>query len=48
MSPWPKISMHSIGMVEVVPQDISRAFLNILTNACQVIDEKRQSASRRL
>ena len=35
----------SIGMVEVVPQDISRAFLNILTNACQAIDEKRQSAS---
>ena len=35
----------SIGMVDVVPQDISRAFLNILTNACQAIDEKRQSAS---
>ena len=35
----------SIGMVEVVPQDISRAFLNILTNACQAIDEKRQSAT---
>ncbi len=29
-----------VGMVEVVPQDISRAFLNILTNACQAIDEK--------
>ena len=35
----------SIGMIEVVPQDISRAFLNILTNACQAIDEKRQSAT---
>ena len=33
----------SIGMLEVVPQDLSRAFLNILTNACQAIDEKRQS-----
>ena len=32
-----------IGMIEVVPQDIGRAFLNILTNACQAIDEKRQS-----
>ncbi len=34
---------EGIGMVEVVPQDISRAFLNILTNACQAIEEKRQS-----
>ncbi|MYD96968.1 MAG: HAMP domain-containing protein [Gammaproteobacteria bacterium] len=33
-----------VGMVEVVPQDISRAFLNILTNACQAIEEKRASA----
>jgi len=31
---------ESIGMIEVVPQDISRAFLNILTNACQAIEEK--------
>ncbi len=30
-----------IGMLEVVPQDLSRAFLNILTNACQAIEEKR-------
>ena len=30
----------SVGMIEVVPQDISRAFLNILTNACQAIEEK--------
>lgn len=29
-----------VGMIEVVPQDISRAFLNILTNACQAIEEK--------
>ena len=33
-----------VGMVEVVPQDMSRAFLNILTNACQAIEEKRASA----
>ena len=32
-----------IGMIEVVPQDLGRAFLNILTNACQAIDEKRQA-----
>ena len=31
----------SISPVEVVPQDISRAFLNILTNAFQALDEKR-------
>ena len=30
----------SVGRIEVVPQDISRAFLNILTNACQAIEEK--------
>ncbi len=29
-----------VGVVEVVPQEISRAFLNILTNACQAIEEK--------
>ena len=34
---------ENIGMLEVVPQDLSRAFLNILTNACQAIDEKRES-----
>ncbi|MCZ0945084.1 MAG: ATP-binding protein, partial [Gammaproteobacteria bacterium] len=30
--------------VEVVPQDISRAFLNVLTNAFQALDEKRVKA----
>ena len=30
-----------IGMVEVVPQEISRAFLNIITNAYQALDHKR-------
>ena len=34
---------ENIGMLKVVPQDLSRAFLNILTNACQAIDEKRES-----
>ncbi len=32
-----------IGLMEVVPQDMGRAFLNIVTNACQAIDEKIQS-----
>ena len=34
-----------IGMVEVVPQEISRAFLNIITNAFQALDEKRLASS---
>lgn len=33
-----------IGMIEVVPQDISRAFLNVLMNACRAIEEKCLSA----
>ncbi len=32
---------EAVGPVEVVPQDISRAFLNILTNAFQALEEKR-------
>ena len=32
---------ETLGPVEVVPQDISRAFLNVLTNAFQALDEKR-------
>ena len=31
----------NVGTVEVVPQDLSRAFLNILTNAFQALEEKR-------
>ena len=31
-----------IGPLEVVPQDISRVFLNLATNACQALDEKRK------
>ena len=34
-----------IGMVEVVPQEISRAFLNIITNAYQALDEKRRTSN---
>ena len=34
----------TIGLLEVVPQDLSRAFLNILTNACQAIEEKVQAS----
>lgn len=30
-----------IGPLEVVPQDISRVFLNLATNACQALDDKR-------
>ena len=32
---------EAVGTVEVVPQDISRAFLNVLTNAFQALEEKR-------
>ena len=31
----------AVGVLKVVPQDLSRAFLNILTNACQAIEERR-------
>ncbi len=31
------------AMLEVVPQDISRVFLNLATNACQAINERRQN-----
>ncbi len=31
-----------IGLLEVIPQDISRVFLNLATNACQALDEKRK------
>ena len=32
----------SVGDVEVVPQDLSRVFLNILNNACYAVSEKRK------
>ena len=34
----------AMGMLEVVPQDIGRVFLNLVTNACQALDEKRQTS----
>ena len=33
-----------MGPLEVVPQDIGRVFLNLVTNACQAIEEKRQQS----
>lgn len=34
----------SIGKMKVVPQDLSRAFLNIVNNACYAANEKRKNA----
>jgi signal transduction histidine kinase len=34
----------TIGKVSVVPQDISRAFLNIVNNACYAANDKRRTA----
>ena len=34
-----------IGMVNVVPQDLSRAFLNIVNNACYAANDKRKTAA---
>ena len=33
-----------MGPLEVVPQDIGRVFLNLVTNACQALEEKRQQS----
>ncbi|MCL1472182.1 AAA family ATPase [Argonema antarcticum A004/B2] len=33
---------NSIGQVEVVPQDISRAFINIINNACYAVADKKK------
>ncbi len=32
-----------IGEVQAIPQDLSRTFLNIVSNACQATDEKRRA-----
>lgn len=32
----------TIGQITVVPQDISRAFLNIISNACYAVQQKQQ------
>ena len=34
----------AVGKVNVVPQDLSRAFLNIVNNACYAANDKRKSA----
>ncbi len=33
---------RSLGEVQVIPQDLSRVFLNILNNACYAVSEKRK------
>jgi signal transduction histidine kinase/ligand-binding sensor domain-containing protein len=33
-----------VGQVEVVPQNLSRVFLNILNNACYALDEKKKKS----
>jgi signal transduction histidine kinase len=33
----------AIGLVNVVPQDLGRVFINILNNACQAMSEKKRS-----
>ena len=33
------------GLIEVVPQDMGRVFLNLVSNACYATDEKRRSDS---
>ncbi len=41
-----KIETHldsTIGKISVVPQDLSRAFLNIVNNACYAANEKRKT-----
>jgi signal transduction histidine kinase len=35
----------AVGAVSVVPQDLSRAFLNIINNACYAANEKRRTAT---
>ncbi len=34
----------AVGMVPVVPQDISRVFLNVINNACYAVNEKQKTA----
>ena len=35
------------GAIQAVPQDMSRVFLNLVTNACQATDERRKGESDR-
>ncbi len=34
---------EGMGEVEVVPQDVGRVFLNMVTNACHAVDERRKA-----
>ena len=36
---------EEVGEVQAVPQDMSRVFLNLVTNACQATDERRKGES---
>ena len=40
---WEEELDGSMGEVEVVPQDLSRVFLNLITNACQATFERAKS-----
>ena len=35
-----------MGLLEVIPQEISRVFMNLATNACQALNEKRLTAEK--
>ena len=35
-----------MGLLQVIPQDICRVFLNLATNACQALNEKQQIADK--
>ena len=35
----------NMGEVDVVPQDLGRVFLNIVTNACYAVDERRRAGA---
>ena len=35
-----------MGLLEVIPQEISRVFMNLATNACQALNEKRFTAEK--
>ena len=34
----------SVGIIDVIPQDLGRVFLNLVGNSCQATDDKRLSA----
>ena len=36
---------EEVGEIQAVPQDMSRVFLNLVTNACQATDERRKGES---